>query len=639
MANYDVSIKIAIAGAKELDRVNKKTEQLIKNINFINNKAQKGTAGMPVVKNFKNLSQAVTDARDALDEAAVGTKEFNHAVKNLVQVENKYNRQLKQREQRLKAQRLALKEGISFSKAEIIVKRQQRIAEEQLASAKEKNAKADARRRFMQGPGSAISSAAIGGAFPLLFGQTGAAAVGGGIGGAAGGLIGGQFGFALSILGTAIGSAIDQADKLNASIASLDFSFKQAGDSSGFTKDKLNELKTILGLTKDEALAVAGAFARFGEAGSSAAFLFGKNPNVMKNLAAIVDTKSALTAILDTSNGLTIQQQIQLLQQGKISSFAEFQFNVNKAIIQQNFARMIQEAEQIKNAERVRFVFSQIARLAFLISTFGFSDIQKMFPDLFLTGAERAEDRVNKLREALKQFEIDLPILQDLMKDFSLEMEGMTNSIPMALDSVQRELRKLMSVSFMVTTSAQTIGDAFGESFKGIVKGSMTAQEALRNLFMRTADAFLDMAAQMIAKQIQMKILGIGFNLFGGGTFGTGIPSGANLPAGSFGTGTAGGVGATANDLTRHLANGGVAQKGKSYLVGERGAEIFTPGATGTVTPNHAMGGSTNIVVNVDASGSNVEGDEQQGRELGRAIASAVQSEIINQKRAGGLLA
>ena len=156
---------------------------------------------------------------------------------------------------------------------------------------------------------------------------------------------------------------------------------------------------------------------------------------------------------------------------------------------------------------------------------------------------------------------------------------------------------------------------------------------------MRTADAFLDMAAQMIAKQIQMKILGIGFNLFGGGTFGTGIPSGANLLPGSFGTGTAGGVGATANDLTRHLANGGAAQKGKSYLVGERGPEIFTPGATGTVSPNHALGGTTNVVVNVDASGSNVEGDEQQSRELGRLISVAVQSEILQQKRPGGLLA
>ena len=51
------------------------------------------------------------------------------------------------------------------------------------------------------------------------------------------------------------------------------------------------------------------------------------------------------------------------------------------------------------------------------------------------------------------------------------------------------------------------------------------------------------------------------------------------------------------------------------------------------------MGGSTNIVVNVDASGSAVEGDEAEGRELGRLISVAVQSEIIQQQRPGGLLA
>ena len=85
-------------------------------------------------------------------------------------------------------------------------------------------------------------------------------------------------------------------------------------------------------------------------------------------------------------------------------------------------------------------------------------------------------------------------------------------------------------------------------------------------------------------------------------------------------------------------ADGGPVMKGGSYIVGERGPELFTPGATGTVTPNHAMG-STNIVVNVDASGSNVEGDEEQGRELGRLISVAVQSEIIQQQRPGGLLA
>ena len=626
MADYQVNLELAIKNAKELQRTRVETKLLQRQIKQFNLEAKKGTTA--VVKNFNSLSENVGRARSALNEAAIGTDKFNDAVRQVVKVEEEYSKELKARDRALKIERIAQQQGISLKKAGIVLTQQETEAERKLAEAKLKSANAESKKRAM----STISSAAIGGAFPLLFGQTGAAAVGGGIGGAAGGLIGGQFGFALSIVGTAIGSAIDQADKFNASLASLDFAFKQAGDSSGFTKDRLNELKTTLGLTKDEAMAVATAFSRFGEAGSNAAFIFGKNPNVMKNLAAIVDTKSAMTAILDTSNGLTIQQQIQLLQQGKISSFAEFQFKVNKAIIEQNFARQIQEAEQIKNAERVRFVFSQIARLAFLISTFGFSDLEKMFPDLFLTAADRAEDRVNKLREALKQFEIDLPVLQDLMKDFSIEMEGMTYSIPMALDSVQAELRKLMSVGYMVTTVAETIGDSFGESFKGIVKGTMTAQEALRNLFMRTADAFLDMAAQMIAKQIQMKILGIGLNFFGGGGF---------APSRGATTGGTDRFGRDFDDpmFGSPLANGGIAKAGRTHLVGERGPELFTPGVSGYVTPNHALGGSTNVVVNVDASGSSVEGDENRGRELGRLISVAVQSELVQQKRPGGLLA
>tara|TARA_R100001509_G_scaffold135243_1_gene88975 strand:+ start:591 stop:2474 length:1884 start_codon:yes stop_codon:yes gene_type:complete len=627
VADYQVNLELAIKNAKELQRTRVETRLLQRDITKFNLEAKKGTTA--VVKNFDNLSKEVSRARGAMNEAAIGTDQFNDAIRQVVKVEEEYSKEVKARDRALKIERIAQQKGISLKKAGIILTQQETEAERKLAEAKLKSANAESKKRAM----STISSAAIGGAFPLLFGQTGAAAVGGGIGGAAGGLIGGQFGFALSIVGTAIGSAIDQADKFNASLASLDFAFKQAGDSSGFTKDKLNELQTTLGLTRDEAMSVATAFSRFGEAGSNAAFIFGKNPNVMKNLAAIVNTKSAMTAILDTSNGLTIQQQIQLLQQGKISSFAEFQFKVNKAIIEQNFARMIQEAEQIKNAERVRFVFSQIARLAFLLSTFGFSDIQKMFPDLFLTAAERAEDRVNKLREALRQFEIDLPVLQDLMKDFAIEMEGMSYSIPSAIDQASAELRKLMSVGYMVTTTAETIGDAFGESFKGIVKGSMTAQDALRNLFMRTADAFLDMAAQMIAQQIRMKILGIGLNFLGGGmNFMGGKGGGYYDPV--TGKGVAG--------PNYGLADGGTARAGQSYLVGERGPEIFTPKNTGTVIPNHELGGmgsSTNIVVNVDASGSSVQGDEGQGEELGRAISAAVQSEILNQQRPGGLLA
>ena len=639
MADYGVNIKFNIVGESGLDRAKKKAEELAKSVDNIrgidieNPRNVGGKGGKKSRNQIKKYRQDMDNLVKKINETGEAFGKTHNAQNATAESLQDYVNGVKIGTQRHKDATQALKtqtKNLDLNNSQYLnntkVQNQNTKATKENSKAKQQNAK------YQRGNmGNIASSAIIGGAFPLLFGQTGASAVGGAAGGALGGILGGQFGFALSIAGTAIGTFIDETDKLNLAIGGLDFAFKSAGDSSGFTRDKLNELKTTLGLTKDEALAVAGAFTRFGEAGASAAFLFGKNPNTMKNLAAVVNTKSALAAILDTSNNLTIQQQIQLLQQGKISSFAEFQAKVNETIIEQNFKRLMQEAQQIKNTDRIRHFFSEIARAVYFISSFGL-DLKDLMPELFLSGAERAEDRVAKLREELEKFKTDLPVLQDLMKEFNLEMEGMSYSIPGAMDQVSAELRKLMSVGYMVTTTADTIGNAFGESFKGIVKGSMTAQEALRNLFMRTADHFLDMAAQMIAKQIQMKILGIGLNFIGGGGF---------APSRGATTGGTDRFGRDFDDpmFGTPLANGGIAKAGRTHLVGERGPELFTPRVSGFVTPNHALGGGTSVVVNVDASGSSVEGDEQGGRELGRVISAAVQSELIQQKRPGGLLA
>ena len=51
-------------------------------------------------------------------------------------------------------------------------------------------------------------------------------------------------------------------------------------------------------------------------------------------------------------------------------------------------------------------------------------------------------------------------------------------------------------------------------------------------------------------------------------------------------------------------ALGGPVAPGGSYLVGERGPELFTPSASGNITPNHAMGGGA-ITVNVNGGDPN----------------------------------
>jgi phage-related minor tail protein len=147
------------------------------------------------------------------------------------------------------------------------------------------------------------------------------------------------------------------------------------------------------------------------------------------------------------------------------------------------------------------------------------------------------------------------------------------------------------------------------------------------------------MAAQIITKMITMAILnavlgvlpgGSGFagNAAGfGGTFDAGIPA----------------IGNTTNFASAFggaRANGGPVSSGQTYMVGERGPELFVPGRSGTIVANDKMGGgNTNVVVNVDAKGSSVEGDEQGANQLGRVISAAVQSELIKQQRPGGILA
>ncbi len=176
------------------------------------------------------------------------------------------------------------------------------------------------------------------------------------------------------------------------------------------------------------------------------------------------------------------------------------------------------------------------------------------------------------------------------------------------------------SAGTAVVTLSRALGSSFQESFKGIVKGTMSVSDAFRNMFNRIADAFLDMAAQMLAAQMARGFLGL-FNF----TPFNDIQSGPGFSP------------------IMAAANGGPVGMRQPYLVGEKGPELFVPNQSGNIIPNHDLagvgGGSTNIVVNVDASGSSIEGDEDRGRELGRLISVAVQSELVQQKRPGGLLA
>jgi len=490
---------------------------------------------------------------------------------------------------------------------------------EQRAKQNQTTAAGGSRRRI----GSTASSAIIGGAFPLLFGQTGAAAVGGGLGGLAGGAIGGQFGFALSILGTAIGSAIDKSDKFNLSVAKLNGQLKTLGFDSQFTGNEINKLANSLKITKEEALQVVGAFSRFGkERGELLAQTIGQDTGGLFAIANVRNQATALQAIEAISKNITFEKQAELIASLKNNTATQIQLKLQEILLEAKFEEQKTLIEEIGLRERI---FDIVKKTVLKLS--------EGSPDMAESPEERVARELKELEERFDKLRLIFDGVIGSIQSVQTETNNLQFSTTGAIENIEKDLKKLQDPMFQLIEISGAIGNSFAESFKGIVKGTMTAQDALRNLFSRTADAFLDMAAQMIAKQIQMKILGIGLNFFMGG----GLASSRGA--------TTGGTDRFGRDfddpmfgLPPNRAEGGPVKRGGSFIVGERGPELFTPGVSGMITPNHALGGSTNVVVNVDASGSSVEGDEQQGRELGRLISVAVQSEIANQQRPGGLL-
>jgi len=551
-------------------------------------------------------------------------------------------------------------------------------------------------RQFQQGgmffePGgfasrrrNALSSGLIGGGFPLLFGQGIGASVGGGIGGIAGGFLGGGLGFGLSIVGTQLGKQVDVLVQAT----------KKTGDALGDLTKDANVLVEVLGNTNnafgqrikllEQAEGKQAAFAEairqttsvVGEEGVTALKLYGdETRDIQTSLAQIFLQFQAGLARVNQFLGIT-KGLADLLPRNLSGELNQILDNPNSG----NFAALTGSRTGLNAAEiseRIRKIENPkgFKEGAFsIMNEFQLENLKKDAKDLTKVGNEivnntiaqelfnkelkhqvqlnetvgytaRQELRVRKkVNDEIKKYEelVGRPARENEIDKITKLVEA-TSGLALGTRLVNDEIEKLdikimqlNDTGFQLVELSRTIGSSFSESFKGIIKGTMSVQDAFRNMFMRIADHFLDMAAQMAAAQLSRGFLSLFASAFGSGMSGGGGGGTVNLDEMSRYTNVGGEV--TIGDFGGY-ANGGRPPVGRPSIVGERGPELFVPDRAGTIIPNHAMGGSTNIVVNVDASGSSVEGDAEQSRELGRLISVAIQSELIKQKRPGGMLA
>ena len=483
----------------------------------------------------------------------------------------------------------------------------------------------------MQGGASArlkggVGSALIGGGFPALFGAGGISSTFGAVAGGAGGALAPGGGFAASIFATAIAAQIEKTMAFNKAVDKLNVSIAATGGTSLFTSKQVAQFAKSLGMTKDEALEALRAFKQFEASARIALTTTFGSEGVFDIFAGLKDNASLINALPGLSKELSLAQAQRALETLKTKGATAAEDQLLEGIIDKNKTIIKQEATKLNFFQRQLSKLNPFRGKGLKALTSGSISVDEASE---LRGEKAEEDFQTKVAQSER--------LLELQRNFNEELERQA-----IIKAPVDELNRLLDPLTQIDQLGKSIGDSFSQSFKGIINGSMSAQDALRNMFQRTADHFIDMAAQMLSAQIRSGIFGMFTNLLNP-TFGTGM--GSN-PAGMRQTG----VGVSANNLSRHMpgssaiqpklkfANGGRPPVGRASLVGERGPELFMPDTAGTIIPNHAMG-STTVIVNVDASGSNVEGDEKQGRELGRLISVAVQSELVNQKRPGGLLA
>ena len=498
----------------------------------------------------------------------------------------------------------------------------------------------------------------LGAGFPLLFGG-GPGAVLGGVTGAA--LSAGGKGFGAQILLSAFGQQIDNFInkvrelgeafvKPTENIDALINAIGQKGTPIGNMAEQLKEA----GLEANAATLLLDKFNnQFGTLTNKSMLEVGRESMELNNQLAILGTSiklltvGPLTSFIKTINqGLTgpqtaVENVRHLFEKGDASrkprtrlvlseAFEKMTGQKVKDLVNDKIPQSVLESDAFKASVRrfldevadpggaagrkqSDFIMAESKRLTERAQGKEIGDLEKKLA----LEKERLDLTDKEYQLKLKQLEIDKIAYE--IETLSIEKNARTK---LGLDTkeIENKIKKLDLTKDIAEAekenlkNAKEINEAYrqvGETIKsGIVDAIESAVEGTKTL-----GEVASQVLRAIAKQLLTAGVGSFFDTVGSKNKG-------NFLGKIFGGGK---------------AKGGPVSGGTSYLVGEKGPELFTPKSSGHITANDALGGSV-INVSVDASGSSAEGDADKGRELGRMLGAAIQAELLKQQRPGGIL-
>ena len=194
----------------------------------------------------------------------------------------------------------------------------------------------------------------------------------------------------------------------------------------------------------------------------------------------------------------------------------------------------------------------------------------------------------------------------------------------------QNQLNKGLQQQLQLAEQVSNVlGQGMTRSFDLLITGAENWGMALRDI---AANVLQDIARQLIQIYVIEQAVGFMRNLFSPNPSASLVAPGGRYEGGA--------LPATPPPLPPlpGKALGGAVSSGRPYMVGERGPELFVPGAQGNIVPNSAMGGVQVGSINITVENTGDQLSPAAQKQIANQVQGIVMSTLVNERRSGGVL-
>jgi len=353
------------------------------------------------------------------------------------------------------------------------------------------------------------------------------------------------------------------------------------------------------------------------------------------------DQIKALQKLFEQGQKLTIQydRQFKLLDSSSDTDRQRLQ-------VQFDFEDRQREISELKDSEQVKnltLLNEEIQRLENRkVDLEVLKEQLKIFEKIAGIDFSRTEGLGQKAfgkRDIPSGFDPTLPQLAGELSGPEQIAQGLTEKI----NALKAELEPIKLITQSIVQGATAIGSAFSTAFGEVINGSKTTQEALSDAFKKIGQAFIDMAVEIIAKQITMLILQTALKALGAIAGGGGGPATGSAASGGYTLPPASGGGfAQGFQMPKLYASGGFVTGPTRAMVGEGGeSEYIIPASkmAGAMARYSAGARGSNVIPDSSASGGGMSSGGHNTYTLETVVINNVEYATVEQVREFSALA